>query len=363
VAQSALGYMYDTGEGVPQNYVLAYMWYNLAGPSFEDAIKYRNNVAAKMTSAQIAEGQKMSERCLRSKYADCEPLQVARQEAPQIARGEDKGAPPPTPRNEVASTGTGFFVSETGHTITLAVLVILMGVFITLAYLVWKLPTIRQDASPEAKPAAIQPPLARGRFSYAGGTDKLSAARENRHDMMKTNAVQQSVLSVLKAAGFVLLGVAVLLAFAFLVTLWTGGVLWISEKIVWYVWAVADAALWGCLIVLLPLSLFTATRKVSCFGLFGASFVFGLCTWVLGVLTTYEYWGGFGLFVGLVSGIVGVVPVGILASIFHADWTAAISLTAGLMLTYCARLFAIWLANKTDQEESGLAARPEFLST
>ena len=105
--------MYEDGLGVPQNYVLAYMWYNLAvGGALGNINPYfRNKLAARMTSAQIAEGQRMSERCLRSNYTDCG--------SPQVARREEKIAPrPPTPRNEVTSTGTGFFVSETGHIVT-----------------------------------------------------------------------------------------------------------------------------------------------------------------------------------------------------------------------------------------------------
>jgi hypothetical protein len=48
--------------------------------------------------------------------------------------------------------------------------------------------------------------------------------------------------------------------------------------------------------------------------------------------------------VGLLFAMVGIVPVGILASIFHADWTSAIYLTIGAALTYGARWFALWLA-------------------
>jgi uncharacterized protein len=72
-AQQNLGTMYEEGHGVPQNHVQAYMWYTLASSSLhKPAIERRKNLAAKMTSAQIVEGQRMSERCLRSNYADCE---------------------------------------------------------------------------------------------------------------------------------------------------------------------------------------------------------------------------------------------------------------------------------------------------
>ena len=60
-AQNNLGLMYDNGEGVPQDYVQAHMWYNLAGAQgLEQAAKNRDNVAKRMTPAQIAEAQKLA---------------------------------------------------------------------------------------------------------------------------------------------------------------------------------------------------------------------------------------------------------------------------------------------------------------
>ena len=52
--------MYDNGQGVPQDYVQAHKWYNLAAASGnKDAVKNREIVAAKMTPAQIAEAEKL----------------------------------------------------------------------------------------------------------------------------------------------------------------------------------------------------------------------------------------------------------------------------------------------------------------
>ena len=52
--------MYDNGQGVPQYYVQAHNWYNLAAASGnKDAVKNRDIVAAKMTPAQIAEAEKL----------------------------------------------------------------------------------------------------------------------------------------------------------------------------------------------------------------------------------------------------------------------------------------------------------------
>jgi TPR repeat protein len=53
--------MYDKGNGVPQNYVQAYMWYSLAGAS--GSAKGPNNrdlIAPKMTRVQIADAQRLA---------------------------------------------------------------------------------------------------------------------------------------------------------------------------------------------------------------------------------------------------------------------------------------------------------------
>ncbi|MGB3097213.1 MAG: tetratricopeptide repeat protein, partial [Candidatus Deferrimicrobiaceae bacterium] len=64
-AQYNLGLMYDKGQGVPQNYILAHMWFNLAVSALEgkgrnDAEKIRDLVASKMTPAQIAEAERLA---------------------------------------------------------------------------------------------------------------------------------------------------------------------------------------------------------------------------------------------------------------------------------------------------------------
>ncbi|MCE2485665.1 MAG: sel1 repeat family protein [Desulfurellaceae bacterium] len=61
-AQLNLGSMYFRGEGVPQDYTMAHMWYNLAGTGVggEYARELRDNVAAQMTPVQIAEAQRLA---------------------------------------------------------------------------------------------------------------------------------------------------------------------------------------------------------------------------------------------------------------------------------------------------------------
>jgi hypothetical protein len=68
VAQNNLGVLYANGQGVPQDYVQAHMWFSLAAPRFEASqtedregtIRNRKYVATKMTAAQIAEAERLA---------------------------------------------------------------------------------------------------------------------------------------------------------------------------------------------------------------------------------------------------------------------------------------------------------------
>jgi uncharacterized protein len=64
-AQSRLGLSYDKGHGVPRDYILAYKWLDLAAaraPRRERDfyLRLRNAVASKMSLAQIVEGQRLA---------------------------------------------------------------------------------------------------------------------------------------------------------------------------------------------------------------------------------------------------------------------------------------------------------------
>ena len=60
-AQSNLGFMYEKGEGVPEDDVQAYKWWNLAAAQGDDAAKRNKAIIEKeMTREQIAEAQRLS---------------------------------------------------------------------------------------------------------------------------------------------------------------------------------------------------------------------------------------------------------------------------------------------------------------
>ena len=60
-AQNNLGLMYANGEGLPDDYVLAYAWYNLAAAQGNEvARKNKDNLRTRMTPDQIARAQELS---------------------------------------------------------------------------------------------------------------------------------------------------------------------------------------------------------------------------------------------------------------------------------------------------------------
>ena len=59
-AQTNLGVKYARGQGVPQDYITAYMWFDLsAAQGDQAAVSDRDAAARRMTPAQIAEAQKL----------------------------------------------------------------------------------------------------------------------------------------------------------------------------------------------------------------------------------------------------------------------------------------------------------------
>ena len=75
-AEYNLGGLYDKGYGVPQDYLRAYMWYNLAaahstGNEQKLAADARSKVARRMSPAQVAEAQRLSQQCQAQQFKGC----------------------------------------------------------------------------------------------------------------------------------------------------------------------------------------------------------------------------------------------------------------------------------------------------
>ena len=66
MAQTNIGIMYAKGQGVPQDFVRAYMWLNIAAAyGNNEAARYRDIVGSHMTQPQISEAQRLAEKWTR----------------------------------------------------------------------------------------------------------------------------------------------------------------------------------------------------------------------------------------------------------------------------------------------------------
>ncbi|MDH5740869.1 MAG: sel1 repeat family protein [Nitrospira sp.] len=75
-AQNALAQMYAKGHGIPQDNVRAHMWYSVAvesstAGSKDELMKDRDNLASRMTPAQIQKAEERATQCLESKLKKC----------------------------------------------------------------------------------------------------------------------------------------------------------------------------------------------------------------------------------------------------------------------------------------------------
>jgi hypothetical protein len=69
---------------------------------------------------------------------------------------------------------------------------------------------------------------------------------------------------------------------------------------------------------------------------------------MMGIITTLEYLGTLGVAIGLILGIVGVVPLGLIAAVFHADWSSVLILLVSILVTWATRMLGFGLAESVD---------------
>lgn len=239
------------------------------------------------------------------------------------------------------------------------------------------------DAASERK--SLESAIAHVEAEYK---QKPSASQASAEGWSRQSAAQiggqKNARSKLKSGMSGILFIAALLAIglvpALLISLGFRGNDWLVERLLAYLVGVVPFVMAACLIVLAPLAVAEATRAASVFGLLAASYFFGVTTWLLAFEATLQfagrlwifgglfmgvvgivpigilacgtrdffpdvqYVGRFWIFLGLFMGVVGIVPVGILASGSHNDFQTAGVLVGGLILTFGIRSAALALA-------------------
>ena len=130
-------------------------------------------------------------------------------------------------------------------------------------------------------------------------------------------------------------------------------VVWLSPRILPWLVLASYFALAVSVLILLPLSLISATRAIGGIGMMYASYVFGITVWFGGFFLAYAIWGVWAVIVGLVLLGIGVVPVAMLATLVNGIWSELLWLVVLLVLVWGTRIFGAWVTSKADSEWKG----------
>jgi hypothetical protein len=106
-------------------------------------------------------------------------------------------------------------------------------------------------------------------------------------------------------------------------------------------------------LIVVPLAFVPPCRGFAAHFLLVSSYVFGLTVWVEALLITKTLWGTVGVVVGLLFAGVGIVPVGMLASLFRGAWWQFGDLLLLTAVTYGLRVGALWVASKAEAVKRG----------
>ena len=148
----------------------------------------------------------------------------------------------------------------------------------------------------------------------------------------------------LKALGTILLGAAVFLALLALPVVFIMGSLWAAERLLPALIIVGWIALGIDILLLLPLSIIRPFRPFTGGGIFLSSYLFGIVTWLTGFIVTYSVWGLLGVIIGCLLMGVGVVPLGIVASLLNGMWEPFFTLLVLAVVTFGSRLLGLAIA-------------------
>lgn len=156
-------------------------------------------------------------------------------------------------------------------------------------------------------------------------------------------------MQALKSIGSTLLGivifVGIIIMTILLFTLGAKVAFTIQPFINWLAGILFIINLLALLVALVP-----KTRGISGLVIYLSSYIYGLGTWIFGLAVTLALWGWLAVIIGVLMGGVGVVPIGMLAAIFHGKGGIFWTLLINLALTYGARIIGTLLVSNAENQ-------------
>lgn len=165
------------------------------------------------------------------------------------------------------------------------------------------------------------------------------------------------MINGLKNIGGFVLGAGFLLLLL-LISIWmVQGAVWVGEHIMQWLINITWIAFGINLFILLPLSFFRRTGIFGGIGMFISSHIFGLTLWFMGLLITYFSWGFVGIFIGLVLGGVGVIPVAMLAVLLEGEFFVLFVLLLLSALTFGLKILGVYMAGRAEEKNNEYTQR------
>ncbi len=150
-------------------------------------------------------------------------------------------------------------------------------------------------------------------------------------------------METLKSIGGVLLGIAFFVgSIIALILFFTVGATVGATILPFVSWL--TGILFAINVIALLMAISRKTRGVVGIIIFLSSYVYGLQTWIIGLLVTLTLWGWIAVIIGLFIGGIGVVPIGMAAAIFNGRWSIFFVLLINVILTYGTRIIGGTLA-------------------
>lgn len=129
---------------------------------------------------------------------------------------------------------------------------------------------------------------------------------------------------------------------------WDVAVKWMESLLPWLE-HIAMVLVYFWVAVLLPMSMLRRTRMLIARSLQICSWYMGaLCCW-LSVIVTYQIAGWMAASIGLLAGIIGIIPMAIAGSAIEKDWNNLSLLLVGLALILIPRTVAKLILNRGER--------------
>jgi len=158
-------------------------------------------------------------------------------------------------------------------------------------------------------------------------------------------------MGTLKSIGGCLLYIVILAACVALAALFFLGAEWCSTHLLPWFMRGSEIATAILFLILLPLCLIRKARGFAAAAILLISYVFGITVWMEGLLITLSTWGVGAVIFGLLFAGVGVVPIAMLAALFHGMWWGLLDLVGLTVFTFGSRFFSIWIAEKGEKRQ------------